>query len=158
MSSKNNSSDFWKSPTIKGISAIMGTLLAVVIIILVSAKILFVSDSSSETKKTGRITSTEPKSIVTTTTVKTTKKTVKKTSREFNDYKDSDESDAQTDEYTIQTVISAVYLHPQPTSASENLCVIPVGAKCKVFRNENGWLYLDYDGQKGYAYYTFFTQ
>ncbi len=152
--SKKNSSDFWNSPTFKGIAGVMGTLLVVVIIVMVAAKVMFISDSPSENKKTGRITSTEPKSVVTTTTPKATKKTVKKTSRTYNTY---DGSQIDTDEYTNQTVISAVYLHPEPNSSSENLCVIPVGAVCKVYANENGWLYLDYDGQKGYAYYTFFT-
>lgn len=158
MSSKNNNSGFWNSSAFKGTMGILGTLLAVVIIIMVCAKVLFVSDVSAENKKTGRITSTEPKSVSTTVSVKTTKKTVKKTSRTFNNYDSIDPEDVDTDEYTTQRVVSAVYLHPQPTSASENLCVIPVGAVCKVFKNENGWLYLDYNGQKGYAYYTFFTE
>ncbi len=153
--SNKNSSDFWNSPTFKGLAAVMGTLLVVVIIVMLAAKVMFVSDTSAENKKTGRITSTEPKSVVTTTTTKATKKTVKKTKREYNTY---DGTQIDTDEYTNQTVISAVYLHPEPNSSSENLCVIPVGAVCKVYKNENGWLYLDYDGQKGYAYYTFFTE
>ena len=66
MSSKNNSFDFWNSSTFKGIMGVLGTLLAVVIIIMLCAKALFISDVSAENKKTGRITSTEPKSISTT--------------------------------------------------------------------------------------------
>ena len=146
MSQKNK-----KSSSLAGIIAVLSTLLVVVIIVLVSAKILFVGNKS-EVVKTGRITSTQSLKV-TTTTQKESKKPKKTTSDDdfFND--DDDEGD-----YTKQTVISAVYLHPEPFSKSENLCVIPVGAECKVYRNENGWLYLDYDGQKGYAYYTFFTE
>lgn len=155
--SNKNSSDFWKSPTFKGIISVLGTLLVVVIIVMVAAKMMFVPDASIENKKTGRITSTEPKAVVTTTTAKTAKKTVKKTSRVYKNYDGSD-IDIDTDEYTNQTVISAVYMHPEPNSSSENLCVIPVGAVCKVYANQNGWLYLDYNGQRGYAYYTFFTE
>ena len=88
---------------------------------------------------------------------KATKKTTKSsTTTGYNDLYSDDLYDDES--YTTQTVISAVYLHPEPTSASENLCVIPVGAECKVYKNENGWLYLDYNGQMGYAYYTFFTE
>ena len=52
---------------------------------------------------------------VTTTTQKESKKPKKTTSDDdfFND--DDDEGD-----YTKQTVISAVYLHPEPSSKSEN--------------------------------------
>ncbi|MDO5124812.1 MAG: hypothetical protein Q4D35_00330 [Ruminococcus sp.] len=153
----NQNTDFLHSSTFKGVVAVLGTLLAVVIVIMIAAKVLFISDDSDSIKKTGRITSTEAKVVATTTTPRTTKKPVKKTSRDYKDY-DEPEYDIDTDEYKIQTVISAVYLHPKPTSSSENLCVLPVGAECKVFANENGWLYLEYDGQKGYAYYTFFTQ
>lgn len=140
-----------KSSSLAGVIAVLSTLLVVVIIVLVSAKLLFVGDKS-ETIKTGRITSTDPLPV-TTTTRKETKKP-KKTTVDSDDLYNEDE----TGDYTKQTVISAVYLHPEPSSKSENLCVIPVGAECKVYRNENGWLYLDYDGQKGYAYYTFFTE
>ena len=93
-----------------------------------------------------------------TTTTKATKtsKTRKETTTGYNDMGTDNSLEDAT--YSIKTVISAVYLHPQPTSASENLCVIPVGAECKVYTNENGWLYLDYNGQKGYAYYSFFTE
>ena len=146
MSKKNNTS------SLAGVIAVLSTLLVVVIIVLVSAKILFVGDKS-ETVKTGRITSTEPLAV-TTTTKKETKKP-KKTTNDIDDFFNDNDDEG---DYTKQTVISAVYLHPEPNSKSENLCVIPVGAECKVYKNENGWLYLDYDGQKGYAYYTFFTE
>ncbi|MGN0601759.1 MAG: SH3 domain-containing protein [Oscillospiraceae bacterium] len=153
MSGKSKNSDFWSSSTFKGIIAVLSTLLVVVIITLVSAKLLFVGNSSGNTIKTGRITSTEPLAVTTTVKTKHTEKTTKKTNSGDDDFYSED-----TGDYTTQTVISAVYLHPEPTSKSENLCVIPVGAECKVYKNENGWLYLDYDGQKGYAYYTFFTE
>lgn len=161
MGNNKNSSDFLNSSTFKGIVGILGTLLAVVLIIMVAAKVIFVSDESVESKVTGRITSTEAKAVVTTTT-KATKKTVKKTTREFKDYDLSDmnidDVDIDTNEYKNQTVVSAVYLHPQPTSSSENLCVIPAGTVCKVFADENGWLYLEYEGQKGYAWHEFFSE
>ncbi|MGN1133498.1 MAG: SH3 domain-containing protein, partial [Oscillospiraceae bacterium] len=78
---------------------------------------------------------------------------------DWQDDEDSDETEESEDDANAETktVISAVYLHPEPNSSSENLMVLPVGAECKVFRNENGWLYLEYNGQKGYAYYTFFS-
>lgn len=145
------------SATLKGIIAVLSTLLVVVIIVLVSAKVLFVGGNSVETKKTGRITVTDPLEVTTTVKTKATKKTTKSsTTTGYNDLYSDDLYDDES--YTTQTVISAVYLHPEPTSASENLCVIPVGAECKVYKNENGWLYLDYNGQMGYAYYTFFTE
>lgn len=148
----NNKSDFWASSTFKGVVSVLGTLLVVVIIVLVCAKVLFVSNSSDENIKTGRVTSTDPLPVTTTEAATTTeKKTAKKTTKNYEDY-------YSEKNYTIQTVISAVYLHPEPNSSSENLCVIPVGAECKVFKNENGWLYLDYEGQKGYAYYSFFSE
>lgn len=157
MNNNKNSSDFFNSSTFKGIVSVLGTLLVVVIIVMIAAKVIFVSDVSVENKKTGRITSTEAKAVVTTTT-KATKKTVKKTTRDFKNYDEMDiDIDIDTDEYKNQTVISAVYLHPQPNSSSENLCVIPAGAVCKVFADDNGWLYLDYEGQKGYAWHEFFS-
>lgn len=156
MSNKNKNSDFWQSSTFKGIIAVLSTLLVVVIIVLVSAKVIFVGGNSVKSTKTGRITVTEELAVTTTTKATSAKKTTKKTTTGYNDLYSDELYDSE--EYTTQTVISAVYLHPQPTSKSENLCVIPVGAECKVYKNENGWLYLDYNGQKGYAYYTFFTE
>ena len=70
MAVKKNNSDFWTSSAFKGTVAVLATLLAVVIIILICAKVLFVSNSSQENIKTGRITSTDPLPV--TTTVKTT--------------------------------------------------------------------------------------
>lgn len=144
-----------ETSTLKGVIAVMSTLLVVVIIVLVGAKLLFVPETS-DTIKTGRVTSTASLAVTTTNRHKQTTKAKKKTTQDADDYYAN--KDDGNGSYTKQTVISAVYLHPQPTSSSENLLVIPVGAECKVYRNENGWLYLDYEGQKGYAYYTFFTE
>ena len=156
MSKKSNNSDFWKSSTFKGIIAVLATLLVVVIIVLVCAKVLFVGNGSDGERKTGKIPLTQEHEFTTTTKPTKTSKTRKETTTGYNDMGTDNSLEDAT--YSIKTVISAVYLHPQPTSASENLCVIPVGAECKVYTNENGWLYLDYNGQKGYAYYSFFTE
>lgn len=143
-----------ETSTLKGVITVLSTLLVVVIIVLVSAKLLFVGGNSNDSIKTGKLTSTKPLAVTTTKSDKAEKKTTKKTTADVDDiYADDEDGD-----YKKQTVISAVYLHPEPNSKSANLCVIPVGAECKVYKNENGWLYLDYDGQKGYAYYTFFTE
>jgi len=142
------------SSTVKGIIAIMLTLLVVVIVIMIFAKNLFINDNTTP-KKTGVITSTEyvpPATTTTEETTTTTKKTTKKTEEEDDPY-DENEDDQQG---TVNC-ISAVYLHPEPTSSSENLLTIPAGAECKYFRNDNGWYYVEYNGTQGYAWNTFFS-
>ncbi len=146
------------SSTVKGIIAIMLTLLVVIIVIMIFAKSLFINDNT-EPKKTGTITSTEYIPPLTTTTetpteTTTTKKTTKDEDEDDNPY-DDDEGDE--DQQGTVNCISAVYLHPQPTSSSENLLTIPAGAECKYFRNENGWYYVEYNGTQGYAWNTFFS-
>ena len=85
-----------------------------------------------------------------------TSKKSKKTTEPDEDPYDGDKDDNGDAVGDIQC-ISAVYLHPQPTSSSENLLTIPSGATCKYYRNENGWYYVEYNGTKGYAWQTFFS-
>lgn len=144
------------SSTVKGIIAIMLTLLVVIIVIMIFAKSLFINDNT-EPKKTGVITSTEYIPPVTTTTSTASETTTtKKTSKEEDEYDDPYDDDDEDQQGTV-SCISAVYLHPEPTSSSENLLTIPAGAECKYFRNENGWYYVEYNGTQGYAWNTFFS-
>lgn len=147
------------SPAVKGTIAIMLTLLVVIIVVMIFAKTLFIGhNNDSEPKKTGAITSTEY--IPPVTTKETTQKTEKtsETADSDDEYEDPYINDSGADGASSEiTCTSAVYLHPQPTSKSENLATIPKGAKVKFFRNENGWYYVEYNGQKGYAWQTFFT-
>ncbi len=147
---------------VKGAIGMMATTLVVVIITMLFAKSLFISNAASSNGKTGRITNAPTYSVSTSSkiSIRTTHTTTTK-HNEDDPYQTSESGSVSggeaLGEATAMTVISAVYLHPQPTSKSENLLVIPVGAICKVYRNEGGWLYLDYNGQMGYAYYTFFS-
>ncbi|MBQ6633247.1 MAG: SH3 domain-containing protein [Ruminococcus sp.] len=142
------------SPTIKGIIAIMITLLVVIIVIMFFVKSLFINDSSKP-KKTGTITSTEYVPTETTTTTEEAKETKKKktTAEEEDPNTNSDDGDAVGE----ITCTGPVYLHPEPNSSSANLTTIPQGAVCKFFKDENGWYYVEYEGQKGYAWRDFFT-
>jgi len=139
---------------VKGVIAVMLTFLLVVVITMLFANSLFSSDVSATSKKTGRITSTEYVEVSTAATTTTTTTT---TTRSTDDPYQTTTTTSELGEATVMTIISAVYLHPEPTSQSENLTVIPVGATVKVYKNEGGWLYLDYNGQMGYAYHTFFS-
>lgn len=149
------------SPAVKGTIAIMLTLLVVIIVVMVFAKTLFIGNNNNpEPKKTGAITSTQYIPPVTTqSSTEQTSQTSESEDSEDDDYVDPYTQDSSnTDEAKSEiTCTSAVYLHPQPTSKSENLATIPKGAKVKFFRNENGWYYVEYNGQKGYAWQTFFT-
>lgn len=141
---------------VKGTIAVMITALAVVIITMLFARSLFISNASDKTKKTGRITSTEYVEVSTQAPVSLTETKKTTTTRSTDDPYQTNTGENLGDS-TVMTVISAVYLHPEPTSKSENLLVIPVGATVKVYKNENGWLYLEYNGQMGYAYQSFFS-
>ncbi len=157
MSNKKKENEESTLPTaVKGTIAVMLTVMVVVIITMLFAKSLFISSADSEPKKTGSITSTEYVFVTTQATVEVTETTSATTTKSTEDPYQSDNTDS-LGEYTVMTVNSAVYLHPEPSSKSDNLLVIPTGASCKVYSNESGWLYLDYNGQLGYAYYTFFT-
>lgn len=141
---------------VKGTIAVMLTALIVVIITMLFARGLFISNASDTDRKTGWLTSTEPLETTAATTKQKVTETKKKTTTKKSEDDPYQSGGDNLGEATVMTVVSAVYLHPQPTSSSENLLVIPQGATVRVYRNENGWLYLDYNGQQGYAYYTFF--
>lgn len=144
------------SPTFKGIIAIMLTLLVVIIVIMLFVKSLFINDNSKP-KKTGTMTSTEyiPTETTTTTEAPTETKKKKTTEEEENDDQENNEEDG--DAVGEITCTGPVYLHPEPNSSSANLTTIPSGAVCKYYKNENGWYYVEYQGQKGYAWKDFFT-
>ena len=144
------------SSTIKGIIAIMITFLIVIIVIMVFAKSLFIKGNESSPKKTGVVTSTEY--IPPETQTATAKETTQKTRKPKTEEEEEDEDDEEDDE-SSQTITCTgpVYLHPEPSSKSENLLTIPQGAEVKFFRNENNWYYVEYDGKEGYAWGDYFT-
>ena len=146
------------STAVKGTIAILLTILVVIIVIMIFAKTLFIGNNNSEAKKTGVMTA--PTEYV---KPETSAKT-KASSDENVDSEDTDDddfyngSDSSSSEKSVEiTCTSAVYLHPEPNSSSANLATIPSGAKVKYYKNENGWYYVEYNGQKGYAWQTFFT-
>ena len=145
------------SPTVKGIIAIMLTLLVVIIVIMLFVKSLFINDSSKP-KKTGTMTSTEYIPTETTTTTEAPAETkAKKATDEEEDEEKEDPYSQEGDAVGDITCTGAVYLHPEPNSSSANLTTIPSGAVCKYYKNENGWYYVEYQGQKGYAWKDFFS-
>lgn len=159
MDNKNKTAGSSTLPQIvKGLIAVMLTILMVAIITMLFAKSLFYTDASASSKKTGRLTEVSYVSVSKTQTEPVTE-TEKKTTTTKNDEDPYQTGDTPQNlgDATSMTVVSAVYLHPEPTSKSENLLVIPQGATVKVYRNENGWLYLEYNGQMGYAYESFFS-
>ncbi|HRK92439.1 MAG TPA: hypothetical protein PK451_03685, partial [Ruminococcus bicirculans (ex Wegman et al. 2014)] len=114
-------SSTWLTPTVKGIIAILLTVLVVAIVIMIFAKTLFVNTNTTP-KKTGTITSTEyipPKTTTTSEEPQKTSKKSKKATEPDEDPYDGDKDDNGDAVGDIQC-ISAVYLHPQPTSSSEN--------------------------------------
>ena len=56
------------------------------------------------------------------------------------------------------SVNSPVYLHPVADANSANLATLQTGEEIKVLGQSFGWYYLEYNGQKGYAWGTFFTK
>ena len=70
----------WLTPTVKGIIAILLTVLVVAIVIMIFAKTLFVNTNTTP-KKTGTITSTEYIPPKTTTTSEEPQKTSKKSKK-----------------------------------------------------------------------------
>lgn len=140
---------------LKGIIAIMSTVLAVVIITMLFARSLFISSASFD-KKTGRLTA-PPTYVTTTTTLNTTtKKTT--TTAAYSTTNDPYKSELVQSGITEMEVKSAVYLHPEPNSTSKNLMVLPQGARVTAYAVVNyNWIYVDYMGNVGYAYGDFFT-
>lgn len=145
-----------KQPTyLKGIIAVMSTVLIVVIISMLFARSLFMT-SASEEIKTGRLTA--PPTFVTTTTTlnTTTRKTT--TTTTLSKLTDPYQSELMQSGISEMTVKSAVYLHPEPNSSSKNLMVLPQGARVTAYAVVNyNWIYVEYMGNVGYAYGDFFT-
>lgn len=142
------------SAAVKGIIAILFTLLIVVLVIMVFAKSLF-NGTDTTTKKTGSITSTRY-TAPSETKAATEKETTKKTAHGKQEKEEEEEEEYKETLETI-TCTGPVYLHPQPSSSSENLLTIQTGEEVKFIRNENGWYYIDYKGQEGYAWGNYFT-
>ena len=126
--------------TVKGVIAVMITFMVVAIVLMFTARRMFVLQGNEykEDIPTGVVTSTH---------------TGKK---KRNDYPNDKDDDGQTTTKLTGTTqykcATAYYLHPQPSSDSENLLVIPQGAVVEVQKEENGWLYMDYNGTVGWAY------
>lgn len=155
------------STTIKGIIAVFLTLLIVIIIVMLFAKSLFVSgEELAKNIKTGHLTETEYLAIEApedlNEEVVTTKKAKKKTTaKKEEEEKKTVELPADLDTSIAGTymVNDPVYLHPTPDSQSENLATLPYGAEIQVYGSSNyGWYYVEYNGQYGYAYGTYFTK
>ena len=152
------------SSTVKGLIAVFLTLLIVIIIVMLFAKSLFVSgEELAKNLKTGHLTETEYVAIEAREELEeevvTTKKEKKKTTT-----KEEKAEPAQLPEGLDTSVAGtymvndAVYLHPTPDSASENLATLPYGTEIEVFGSSNyGWYYVEYEGQYGYAWGTYFT-
>ena len=138
---------------VKGIIAIMITFLIVIIVIMLFWKNLF-PDNAKGDVATGTITSTEyiaPETKTATENVNSKKSSKKKTSKK-------EEEEEYEDENTQKiTCTGAVILHPEPSSSSAQIDVIPGGVEVTFIRNENNWFYVDYNGQKGYAWGNYFT-
>lgn len=157
--------------TVKGMLAVAITAAVVCIFVILFAKSLFVSDAAAAKNiKTGHLTETEYvtinpemkadiEEVVSTTTAKKKKKKTTTAKEEEEEPEVSlpegiDQSIAGT--YKVN---SAVYLHPEPNSSSANLATLPAGASVEVYGNSNyGWYYLEYDGQYGYAWSSYFTK
>jgi hypothetical protein len=151
-SRKQQENDAQISSAVKGIIAIMLTLLIVVVVIMLFWKSLF-TGAEKGTLATGTITSTEyvgPETKTATEREDTKKPAKKKTSKKDDD----DEEDEDTQKITCT---GAVFLHPEPSSSSANLDTIPGGVEVTFIRNENNWYYVEYNGQKGYAWGNYFT-
>ena len=154
--------------TIRGIIAVAVTCFIVCVIVIMFSNTIFVSDAElQKTAKTGRLTETAfevavPKQqlrdeVVTT---KATKK--KKTTTAEGDAPEAENSDLpeglDTSIAGSYTVNGPVYLHPIADANSANLATIPFGEKIQVMGQSFGWYYVEFDGQKGYAWGTYFDK
>lgn len=158
---------------VKGLIAVLVTILIVVIIVMLFAKSLLSTSGTTKAVKTGHLTETAAIDVEAIEAqkeklVEMTTTTAKKSSDDKDDDDDKDEEEEDdtslpdgldtsvAGEYTVN---SAVYLHPEPNSSSENLATLPSGAEVTVYGNSNyGWYYLEYDGQFGYAWNTYLTK
>lgn len=144
--------------TVKGVIAVMITFMVVAIVLMFTARRMFVLQGNEykEEIPTGVVTSTQPTVYEgkNTTAAEEEDDTGKKKRTASPNAKDDDggETTSKLTGTTQYRCVSAVYLHPQPSADSENLLVIPMGAVVEVQKNENDWLYLDYNGTVGWAY------
>ena len=149
--------------TVRGVIAVMITFMVVAIVLMFTARRMFVLQGNEykEEIPTGVVTSTQPtvydggKQTVASEEVDDTGK--KKRTASPNAKDDDGITTSKLSGTTQYRCISAVYLHPQPSAESENTLVIPQGAVVDVQKDEGGWYYLDYNGTVGWAYGTFFT-
>lgn len=158
------------STTIKGLIAVFMTMLIVVIIVMLFAKSLFVSSEElAKNLKTGHLTETEYVAIEAKEDlgeeVVTTEKKEKKKKSTTTEKEDDSSQPVELPEGLDTSVAGkymvndAVYLHPTPDSASANLATLPYGTELEVFGQANyGWYYVEYEGQYGYAWGTYFTK
>lgn len=152
--------------TLKGIIAVFITILIVVVIIMLFARSLFVTNAEiNKNVKTGHLTETayvsvdpnatlpNQEEVVATETTKKKKKKTTTTEASVALPEGLDTSNAG--DYIVN---DAVYLHPEPSSSSAELVTLNKGDEVKVYGNSNyGWYYLEYKGQMGYAWGTYFT-
>ena len=149
--------------TVRGVIAVMITFMVVAIVLMFTARRMFVLQGNEykEEIPTGVVTSTQPtvydggKQTVASEEEDDTGK--KKRTASPNAKDDDGKTTSKLSGTTQYRCISAVYLHPQPSAESENTLVIPQGAVVDVQKDEGGWYYLDYNGTVGWAYGTFFT-
>ena len=138
--------------TVKGIIAIMITLLIVVVVIMLFWKNLF-TKTETGTKATGTITSTDyvaPETKTVTEREETKKNTKKKTTK-------AEEEEEEDENVQMIKCTGAVLLHPEPSSSSATLDTSPAGVEVKFYRNENNWFFVEYNGTEGYAWGNYFT-
>ncbi len=157
---------FEVASTLKGIIAVFITILIVVVIIMLFARSLFVTNAEiNKNVKTGHLTETAYVSVDPNATLpnqeevvatETTKKKKKKsTTTEASVALPEGLDTSNAGDYIVN---DAVYLHPEPSSSSAELVTLNKGDEVKVYGNSNyGWYYLEYKGQMGYAWGTYFT-
>lgn len=144
--------------TVKGVIAVMVTLMLVIIVLMYTARSMFVLEGNEVETILGSITSTMPTVYdspeVPAENNEETKKATTTTKPANGGGETTTTKLGNTTQYRCT---SAVYLHPEPSAESENLLVIPLGAVVEVQKEEYGWYYLDYNGTIGWAYGSFFT-
>lgn len=141
---------------VKGIIAILLTVLTVVIVTMLFAKSLFVSNTSDE-RKTGRLTAPPNYTTISTTTATSTTTSRKRTTtRDWGSEDPYQEEIAKTGA-TEMVVKNAVKLRKEPNSDSEVITVLAADTKVTAFSVTNGnWLYVEANGKTGYAFGDFF--
>lgn len=152
---------------VRGIIALGITCFAVCVIVIMFAKSLFVSDAElQKTAKTGHLTETafevvEPKQQLrdeVVTTKATKKKKTTTAEAEAPEERDDLPEGLDTSIAGMYTINNPVYLHPIADANSANLATIPYGEQINVLGQSFGWYYVEFEGQQGYAWGTFFTK